>query len=92
MIKVLRTSRLLEMGALVGVDPDSEGLARARRIGIPVTHQGIDGLLAMPNFDEIEVVFDATSAKAHAKNAQALGAHVTSRYRAKIRSRWWISS
>jgi acetaldehyde dehydrogenase len=74
MIKVLRTSRLLEMGALVGVDPDS-GLARARRMGIPITDQGIDGLLAMQNFDEIEVVFDATSAKAHIGNAEALRTH-----------------
>ena len=75
MIKVLRTSRLLEMGALAGVDPDSEGLARARRMGIPVTDQGIEGLLAMKDFDQIQVVFDATSAKAHARNAEALRPH-----------------
>src|SRR5216684_2633528 len=37
MIKVLRISKLLEIGALTGVDPDSEGLARARRMGVPVT-------------------------------------------------------
>jgi acetaldehyde dehydrogenase len=72
MIKVLRKGRLLEMGALVGVDPASEGLARARRMGIPVTDQGMNGLLAMKNFDEIGVVFDATSAKAHVQNAKAL--------------------
>jgi acetaldehyde dehydrogenase len=72
MIKVLRKGRLLEMGALVGVDPASEGLARARSMGIPVTDQGINGLLAMKNFDEIRVVFDATSAKAHLQNAKSL--------------------
>src|SRR4030081_3375839 len=75
MIKILRRTRLLEMGALVGVDPDSEGLARGRRMGVPVTDQGIDGLLAMKNFDEIQVVFDATSAKAHVRNAEALRVH-----------------
>src|SRR5437868_3119434 len=75
MIKVLRTSKLLEMGALAGVDADSEGLARARRMGVPVTDQGVDGLLAMKVFDDIQLVFDATSAKAHARNADALRAH-----------------
>src|SRR5436190_1346428 len=72
MIKILRKSRLLDMGALVGVDPDSEGLARARRMGVPATDQGIDGLLAMKEFDQIRIVFDATSAKAHARHDEAL--------------------
>ena len=75
MIKVLSTSKLLEMGALAGVDADSEGLARARRMGVPVTDQGVDGLLAMKVFDDIRVVFDATSAKAHVRNAEALRPH-----------------
>ncbi len=72
MIKVLRKSKSLEMGALVGVDSSSEGLARAKRMGVPITDQGIEGLLKMKDFDEIRVVFDATSAKAHLKNAEAL--------------------
>ena len=72
MIKVLRQSKSLEMGALVGVDPSSEGLALAKRMGVPATDQGIDGLLRMKDLDEIRVVFDATSAKAHLKNAEAL--------------------
>src|SRR6266853_3671627 len=75
MIKVLRTSKSLEMGALAGVDPDSEGLARARRMGVPVTDQGVEGMLAMQDFDEIQLVFDATSAKAHFRNAEALRPH-----------------
>src|SRR5258706_13029737 len=75
MIKVLSTSKLLEMGALAGVDADSEGLARARRMGVPVTDQGIDGLLAMKSFAEIQLVFDATSAKAHVRHAEALRAN-----------------
>ncbi|MCD4527268.1 acetaldehyde dehydrogenase (acetylating) [Nocardioides sp. cx-173] len=72
MIKVLRLSEVLEMGAMVGIDPDSDGLARARRLNVPTTHEGVDGLIAMPGFDEIGIVFDATSAKAHVANAAKL--------------------
>ncbi len=72
MIKVLRLSEHLEMGALVGIDPDSDGLARAKRMGVPVTADGVDGLIAMDGFDDIAIVFDATSAKAHVANAAKL--------------------
>jgi acetaldehyde dehydrogenase len=72
MIKVMRTSKYLEMGAMVGIDPSSDGLARARRFGFQTTHEGVDGLMALPDFDEIEIVFDATSAKAHQHNAAQL--------------------
>jgi acetaldehyde dehydrogenase len=64
MVKVLRLSDHLEMGAMVGIDPDSDGLRRARRMGVPITTNGVRGLLEMPNFDDIAVVFDATSATA----------------------------
>ncbi|MEV7284972.1 acetaldehyde dehydrogenase (acetylating) [Streptomyces sp. NPDC093252] len=66
MIKVLRHSRHLEMGAMVGIDPASDGLARAARMKVPLTHEGVEGLLAMPGAADIGIVFDATSAKAHA--------------------------
>jgi acetaldehyde dehydrogenase len=72
MIKVLRLSQRLEIAAMVGIDPASDGLARAKRLGVPITHEGVAGLIALPHFDEIEIVFDATSAKAHAANATAL--------------------
>jgi len=75
MIKVMRTSKLLEMGALVGIDPASDGLARAQKWGVPTTDQGIDGLVAMPEFAEIGLVFDATSAKAHARHAAVCKEH-----------------
>ncbi|MFG1307017.1 acetaldehyde dehydrogenase (acetylating) [Xanthobacter autotrophicus] len=68
MIKIMRTSRHLEMGALVGIDPNSDGLARAARLNVPVTHEGIEGLLKLPNYKDIRIVFDATSAKAHLTN------------------------
>lgn len=72
MMKVIRLSETLEMGAMVGIDPSSDGLARARRLNIAATADGVEGLLALPGFDEIEVVFDATSAGAHRANARAL--------------------
>jgi acetaldehyde dehydrogenase len=65
MIKVLRHGINLEMGAMVGIDAASDGLARAERMGVAVTALGIEGLLAMPGFDDIRIVFDATSAGAH---------------------------
>jgi len=70
MIKVLRLSDVLEMGVMVGIDPESDGLARARRMGVATTHEGIDGLLAMPEFADVEIVFDATSAGAHKRNSE----------------------
>jgi len=72
MIKVMRTSEHLEMGAMVGIDPASDGLARAARFGFATTAEGVDGLIALEGFDDIEIVFDATSAKAHAHNASKL--------------------
>ena len=69
MIKILRNSEILEMGALVGVDPDSDGLKRATRLGVATTHEGIDGLIKMPEWEEIGIVFDATSAGAHKKHS-----------------------
>ena len=66
MIKVLRTSDILEMAVMVGIDPDSDGLARAKRMGVEITDKGIDGLVEMDVFKEVEILFDATSAKAHA--------------------------
>jgi acetaldehyde dehydrogenase len=72
MIKVMRLSEELEMAAMVGIDPASDGLARAARFGVPTTADGVEGLVAMPGFEEIEIVFDATSAKAHLANAARL--------------------
>ncbi|MCA1307841.1 acetaldehyde dehydrogenase (acetylating) [Microbacterium esteraromaticum] len=72
MFKIIRLSETLEMAAMVGIDPASDGLARAGRLGYATTHEGVEGLIAMPGFDEIEVVFDATSAGAHRHNAAAL--------------------
>ncbi len=74
MIKVMRTSEVLEMGAFVGIDPESDGLKRAARLGVAITHDGIDGLTKMAVWPEIGIVFDATSAGAHRKNSEICNA------------------
>ena len=60
---------------MIGVDPASEGLARARAAGVNVTHEGIDA--ALPHFksDHIQIAFDATSAYVHAENSRKVLAH-----------------
>ena len=68
MIKVLRNAKHLEMAVMVGIDPASDGLARAQRMGVATTHEGVEGLSRMPVFEHIDIVFDATSASAHVSN------------------------
>ena len=75
MIKIMRHGKHLSMGAMVGIDPASEGLARAARLGVACTAEGVEGLLALPNFKDIRIAFDATSAGAHAKHNALLQAH-----------------
>jgi acetaldehyde dehydrogenase len=72
MFKIIRLSRTLEMAAMAGIDPASDGLARARRLGIATTAGGAEGLVNLPGFGEIQIVFDATSARAHVANAAIL--------------------
>ena len=68
MIKIMRRGKHLDVAAMVGIDPASDGLARAARLGVATTHEGVEGLARLPVFDEIDFVFDATSAGAHVKN------------------------
>ncbi|UCM29525.1 acetaldehyde dehydrogenase (acetylating) [Pseudomonas sp. PS1(2021)] len=75
MIKILRHGEHTEMGAMVGIDPASDGLARAKRMGVAITAEGVEGLLQMPEFKEIGIVFDATSAQAHVHHNEVLQAH-----------------
>lgn len=65
MIKIKRLSKILDVVAMVGVDPNSDGLARAKRMGVATTADGIKGLRALPDYPQIQIVFDATSASAH---------------------------
>lgn len=75
MMKIMRNSATLEVAALIGVEPASDGLARAARLGVATSHDGVDGLLRMPEFQDIRVVFDATSAAAHARHDAILRRH-----------------
>ncbi|MGI5950787.1 MAG: acetaldehyde dehydrogenase (acetylating) [Brooklawnia sp.] len=69
MMKILKPDQTdLEMVTLVGIDPKSDGLARAERLGVKAISTGVDGLVADPVFEDIEIIFDATSAKAHLYN------------------------
>jgi acetaldehyde dehydrogenase len=68
MIKIERLSTSLETAVMAGIDPDSDGLARARRMGVATTSSGVEGMLEMPEFEGVSVVLDATSAGAHRAN------------------------
>jgi acetaldehyde dehydrogenase len=70
MIKILRASPLLEMAALVGIEPQSEGLKWADRLGVAVTAEALEGLRRMPVFADINIVFDATSAASHPQHSE----------------------
>ena len=75
MIKLLKYGQYIEIAAMVGIDPESDGLARAKRMGVAITSQGVQGLIELPEFQEIDIVFDATSAGAHVKNEALLRAY-----------------
>jgi len=72
MIKIQRLSNVLEMAAMVGIDPDSDGLKRAADSGIAITHEGLEGLVNLDCYADIKVVFDATSAGAHKAHSERL--------------------
>jgi acetaldehyde dehydrogenase (acetylating) len=71
MYKLLR-SPWLELTWLVGIESTSEGLARARELGIQTTDKGLEDFLQQPSAKEVAVAYDATSAKAHRFNAPLL--------------------
>jgi acetaldehyde dehydrogenase len=75
MFKVMRLSKTLRVAAMVGIDPESDGLARAKRMGVATTAEGVEGFVRMPEFEGVEIVFDATSAKAHKHHDEVLRAH-----------------
>ena len=70
----LKRSSVLEPVWMVGVDPTSEGLARARDMGLKTTDKGVDGLLPHVKADGVQIAFDATSAYVHAENSRKLNA------------------
>jgi acetaldehyde/propanal dehydrogenase len=68
----LKRSPVLEPVWMVGIDPTSEGLKRARDMGLKTTDQGVDGLLPHVLADSVQIAFDATSAYVHAENSRKL--------------------
>ncbi len=74
LIYKLKRSEALEPVWMVGIDPASEGLARARDMGLKTTAEGVDGLLPHVAADGIQIAFDATSAYVHAENSRKLNA------------------
>lgn len=72
MIKILETSENLNLSAMVGIDPESDGLSRAAGLGVQITAEGLDGLCKMDVWKDIDIVFDATSAKAHAYHSKVV--------------------
>jgi len=68
----LERSPLLQPVWMVGVDPTSEGLQRARDLGLKTTDQGVAGLLPHLQADDVRIAFDATSAYVHAENSRQL--------------------
>ncbi|HET7089348.1 MAG TPA: acetaldehyde dehydrogenase (acetylating), partial [Anaerolineae bacterium] len=69
MFKILREPGHMELTLLAGIEPQSEGLARARSLGLDASHDGVQAILDDP---EIRIVFDATSAYAHVRHAKVL--------------------
>ncbi len=65
MIKLMRNAQHLEMCAMVGIDPQSEGLNRASQFGFYTVDNGLQGLVSHACWQDIKIIFDATSAKAH---------------------------
>ena len=72
MVKIVKRSERVELVAMVGIDPESEGLARARALGIATTHEGIEGFQRMLEYRDVSIVFDATSAYAHKRHDELL--------------------
>ncbi|MDO9315088.1 MAG: acetaldehyde dehydrogenase (acetylating) [Burkholderiaceae bacterium] len=70
----LQRSPVLEAVWMVGIDPNSDGLKRAREMGIKTTSDGVDGLLPHVKADGVQIAFDATSAYVHADNSRKLNA------------------
>src|SRR3569623_1225818 len=74
LIYMLKRSPVLEPVWMVGIDPTSEGLVRARDMGLKTTDKGVDGLLPHVLEDEVQIAFVATSAYVHKSNSDKLNA------------------
>ena len=71
----LKRSPVLEPVWMIGIDPESEGLSRARDMGLKTTADGVDGVLPHLAADGVQIAFDATSAYVHKENSDKMNAH-----------------
>lgn len=71
MMKIERSNEL-ELTTMIGIDPESDGLMRAKEKGYEIEGNGLKAFLENPNRPQVEIVFDATSAKAHVRHAKML--------------------
>ena len=74
MYKIINTSSLLNLTGVIGIDPDSDGLAKAKSLGIQVSSKGIEGFTSMQEYQDTEIFFDATSASAHKHHHETITA------------------
>ncbi|MDA1341528.1 MAG: acetaldehyde dehydrogenase (acetylating) [Proteobacteria bacterium] len=65
MLKIVNTSEVLNLTGVIGIDPESEGLAMAQSLNIPISSEGLQGFMEMPEYNDTQIFFDATSAGAH---------------------------
>jgi acetaldehyde dehydrogenase len=75
LIKILRTSKTLDVVTLVGIDPESDGLARARDLGVLALDTGLEGLMGRSEFQQVSIIFDATSAAMQRRHHHRLTGH-----------------
>ena len=65
MLKIAHTSKSLNLIGVIGIDPESEGLAMASTMNIATSSTGLQGFMEMPEYSDTQIFFDATSAGAH---------------------------
>ncbi|MDB4029059.1 acetaldehyde dehydrogenase (acetylating) [Gammaproteobacteria bacterium] len=65
MLKIANTSKSLNLIGVIGIDPESEGLAMGSRMNIATSSSGLQGFMEMPEYSDTQIFFDATSAGAH---------------------------
>ena len=65
MLKIANTSKSLNLIGVIGIDPESEGLAMASTMNIATSSTGLQGFMEMPEYSDTQIFFDATSAGAH---------------------------
>ena len=65
MLKIVNSSKSLNLTGVIGIDPESEGLAMANSMNISISSTGLQGFMEMPEYADTKIFFDATSAGAH---------------------------